>query len=195
MWPKNMWKRIPNLMQQHEHETPRKRHSSINWTPLSPITITNHKNYNFLACDWFKNVLFSTNSLAKLLLDSLLLAWIIKRLDWKLADVTVVTWWKFVTSQKWYFDRSVIIHPVIPVQKKLCESFRFFLAKANASICIGHLLVAYGLQIGRRKVFLKTFSNDWRHLAMTGAYTFTITNACQIRSPQESSWFSIIDVL
>ena len=32
-----------------------------------------HKNYNFLACDWFKNVLFSTNSLAKLLSDSLLL--------------------------------------------------------------------------------------------------------------------------
>ena len=37
----------------------------------------NHENYNFLACDWFKNVLFSTNSLAKLsdslFLDSLLL--------------------------------------------------------------------------------------------------------------------------
>ena len=33
----------------------------------------NHKNYNFLACDWFKNVLFSTNSLAKLLSNSLLL--------------------------------------------------------------------------------------------------------------------------
>ena len=33
----------------------------------------NHKNYNFLACDWFKNVLFSTNSPAKLLSDSLLL--------------------------------------------------------------------------------------------------------------------------
>ena len=33
----------------------------------------NHKNYNFLACDWFKYVLFSTNSLAKLLSDSLLL--------------------------------------------------------------------------------------------------------------------------
>ena len=35
-----------------------------NWTPLSPITITwtNHKNYNFLACDWSKKVLFSTNS-------------------------------------------------------------------------------------------------------------------------------------
>ena len=32
----------------------------------------NHKNYNFLACDWFKKVLFSTNSLAKLLSDSLL---------------------------------------------------------------------------------------------------------------------------
>ena len=32
-----------------------------------------HKNYNFLACDWFKNVLFSTNSPAKLLSDSLLL--------------------------------------------------------------------------------------------------------------------------
>ena len=33
----------------------------------------NHKNYNFLTCDWFKNVLFSTNLLAKLLSDSLLL--------------------------------------------------------------------------------------------------------------------------
>ena len=35
--------------------------------------LINHKNYNFLACNWFKNVLFSTNSLAKLLSDSLLL--------------------------------------------------------------------------------------------------------------------------
>ena len=35
--------------------------------------INNHKNYNFLACDWFKKVLFSTNLLAKLLSDSLLL--------------------------------------------------------------------------------------------------------------------------
>ena len=34
---------------------------------------SNHKNYNFLACDWFKKVLFSTNSLAKLLSDSLVL--------------------------------------------------------------------------------------------------------------------------
>ena len=33
----------------------------------------NQKNYNFLACDWFKEVLFSTNLLAKLLSDSLLL--------------------------------------------------------------------------------------------------------------------------
>ena len=33
----------------------------------------NHKSYHFLACDWFKNVLFSTNLLAKLLSDSLLL--------------------------------------------------------------------------------------------------------------------------
>ena len=33
----------------------------------------NHKNYNFLAFDWFKKGLFSTNSLAKLLSDSLLL--------------------------------------------------------------------------------------------------------------------------
>ena len=35
--------------------------------------MNNHKNYNFLACDWFKNVLFSTNLFAKLLSDSLLL--------------------------------------------------------------------------------------------------------------------------
>ena len=35
--------------------------------------VVNHKNFNFLVCDWFKKVLFSTNSLAKLLSDSLLL--------------------------------------------------------------------------------------------------------------------------
>ena len=33
--------------------------------------ITSHANYNFLNCDWFKR-LFPTNSLAKLLSDSLL---------------------------------------------------------------------------------------------------------------------------
>ena len=33
----------------------------------------NHKSYNFVDCDWFKNkLLFSTNSLAKVLSDSLL---------------------------------------------------------------------------------------------------------------------------
>ena len=32
----------------------------------------NHKNYNFLNCDWFKKLLFPTNSLAQLLSDSLL---------------------------------------------------------------------------------------------------------------------------
>ena len=32
----------------------------------------NHKNYKFPNCDWFKKLLFPTNSLAKLLLDSLL---------------------------------------------------------------------------------------------------------------------------
>ena len=37
------------------------------------IFFCNHKNYNFLACGWFKNVLFSTNSFAKLLSDSLFL--------------------------------------------------------------------------------------------------------------------------
>ena len=33
----------------------------------------NHKNYNFLDCDWFEKLLFFANSLAKLLSDSLLL--------------------------------------------------------------------------------------------------------------------------
>ena len=47
----------------------------------------NHKNYNFLACDWFKNVLFSTNSLAKLLSDSLLLD--ILLLDSLLSDSSI----------------------------------------------------------------------------------------------------------
>ena len=36
------------------------------------ITIVNHKNYNLIACDWFKKLLFPSNSLAKLLSDSLL---------------------------------------------------------------------------------------------------------------------------
>ena len=36
------------------------------------INIFNHKNYNFLDCDWFKKLLFPTNSLVKLLSDSLL---------------------------------------------------------------------------------------------------------------------------
>ena len=35
--------------------------------------MTNHANYNFLDCDWFKKLLFSTYSIAKLLLDSSLL--------------------------------------------------------------------------------------------------------------------------
>ena len=32
-----------------------------------------HKNYNFLNCDWFQKLLFSKNSVAELLSDSLLL--------------------------------------------------------------------------------------------------------------------------
>ena len=36
-------------------------------------TLINHKNHNSLDCDWFKKVLFSTNALANLLSDSLLL--------------------------------------------------------------------------------------------------------------------------
>ena len=47
----------------------------------------NHKNYNFLACDWFKEVLFSTNPLAKLLSDSLLLDSLL--LDSLLSDSSV----------------------------------------------------------------------------------------------------------
>ena len=37
------------------------------------VYLFNHKNYNFLAFDWFKKGPFSTNSLAKLLSYSLLL--------------------------------------------------------------------------------------------------------------------------
>ena len=47
----------------------------------------NHKNFNFLACDWFKKVLFSTNSLAKLLSDSLLLDSLL--LDSLLSDSSI----------------------------------------------------------------------------------------------------------
>ena len=47
----------------------------------------NHKNYNFLACDWFKKVLFSTYSLSKLLSDSLLLDSLL--LDSLLSDSSI----------------------------------------------------------------------------------------------------------
>ena len=47
----------------------------------------NHKNYNFLDCDWFKKLLFSTNSLAKLLSDSLLLDSLL--LDSLLSDSSI----------------------------------------------------------------------------------------------------------
>ena len=57
-------------------------HQSQYWyntPPSSPQSLSdffwpyNHKNYNFLYCDWFKKLLLSTNSLAKLLSDILLL--------------------------------------------------------------------------------------------------------------------------
>ena len=45
MWPKNMWKSIPHLMQQHE--TPRKGHSTYNLQELikskTQIKSKNHK--------------------------------------------------------------------------------------------------------------------------------------------------------
>ena len=47
----------------------------------------NHKNYNFLACDWFRKVLFFTNPLAKLLSDSLLLDSLL--LDSLLSDSSI----------------------------------------------------------------------------------------------------------
>ena len=37
------------------------------------VLIINHKTNNFLDCDWLKKLLYSTNSLAKLFSDSLLL--------------------------------------------------------------------------------------------------------------------------
>ena len=56
-----------------EKHNGKRRRKSLYLYPRRHVSFFNHKNYNFLACDWFKNVLFSTNSLAKLLSDSLLL--------------------------------------------------------------------------------------------------------------------------
>ena len=54
----------------------------------SHINVVNHKNYSFLAVtDWFKKLLFSTNSLAKLLSDSLLLDSLL--LDSLLSDSSI----------------------------------------------------------------------------------------------------------
>ena len=52
--------------------TPHLGNCSISWLEWY-VKMYNHKNYNFLDCDWFKKLLFSTNSLAKLLSESLLL--------------------------------------------------------------------------------------------------------------------------
>ena len=49
--------------------------------------VFNHKNYNFLDCDWLKKVLFSTNLLGKLLSDSLLLDSLL--LDSLLSDSSI----------------------------------------------------------------------------------------------------------
>ena len=46
--------------------------STSTFTYNQGLSVPNHKNYNFLDCDWFKKLLFSTNSLAKSLSDSLL---------------------------------------------------------------------------------------------------------------------------
>ena len=65
-------------------------HRGINKQLLDEVEhdiMNNHKNYNFLSCDWFKNVLFSTNSLAKLLSDSLLLDSLL--LDSLLSDSSI----------------------------------------------------------------------------------------------------------
>ena len=47
--------------------------TSFQLTENRPSYPANHNNYNFLDCDWFKKLQFFTISLAKLLLDSLLL--------------------------------------------------------------------------------------------------------------------------
>ena len=44
----------------------------VRWSLKQGYSQFNHKKYNFLNCDWFKKLLFPTNSLARLLLDSLL---------------------------------------------------------------------------------------------------------------------------
>ena len=57
-------------------ETFQQRCSLSMWSQQFAITYSkriNHKNYNILNCDWLKKLLFPTNSLAKLLSDSLLL--------------------------------------------------------------------------------------------------------------------------
>ena len=54
---------------------------------LSKYILYNHKNYIFLVCDWFKKLLFSTNSLAKLLSDGLLLDSLL--LDSLLSDSSI----------------------------------------------------------------------------------------------------------
>ena len=51
------------------------------------ISYCNHKNCNFLACDWFEKLVFSTNSLGKLLSDSLSLD--SSLLDSLLSDSTI----------------------------------------------------------------------------------------------------------
>ena len=73
----------------------------------------NHKNYNFLACYWFKKVLFSTNSLAKLLSDSLLMDSLL--LDSLLSDSS-----KGQSHSKMYFKTTNQIQSCNDVCVRAC---------------------------------------------------------------------------
>ena len=66
----------------------------------------NHKNYNFLDCGWFKKLLFSINSLFKLLSDSLLLDSLISQSHSKLylracvRALLLLCFWRLIAGRR-----------------------------------------------------------------------------------------------
>ena len=80
-------------------------------------------------------------------------SWIIKRLDWKLADVTVATWWKFMTLQKCYFFSVSQYSSRDPSAKVIVQKFSLLLYKSR---CLHvHLTSACCLRAANRIDVLK----------------------------------------
>ena len=117
----------------HESCPPPLREDCSDGKTQACYSTINHKNYNFLDCDWFKKLQFSTNSLAKLLSDSLLL-------DSLLSDSSISQ-----SHSKLYFKSPITFKVVVTC------------VRACVRACVCALLCFWRLIAGRRRGDLRMF--------------------------------------